>query len=102
VSHYKYVVSTSGAPLRLHMMGAELALASHFDEYILDFKNFTALDEHDTAPFEVPKACEDEAMEAGPAARPLALLLGTLIPKVRCSRRLDTCADNGRPCLPGF
>ena len=81
VSHYKYTISTGGAPLRLHMMGAELALDSHFDEYILDFKNFTALDEDDEAPFELPDSCKEAEAEAG--RRPLSLLLATLIPKVR-------------------
>ena len=92
VSHYKYTISTGGAPLRLHMMGAELALDSHFDEYILDFKNFTALDEDDEAPFELPDSCKEAEAEAG--RRPLSLLLATLIPKVR----FFACACAWRNC----
>ena len=80
VSHYEYTITPSGVPLRLHMMGAELALNSHYDEYILDFKSFKALDEANEEPFGIPEECH-EAAEV--ARRPLSLLLGALVPKVR-------------------
>ena len=82
ISQYKYYISTDGKPLRLHMMGAELALKSHFDEYILNFHSFEALDVTDEAPFQVPDACAGAQLATAPA-RSSAALLASLIPNVR-------------------
>lgn len=92
MSHYEYTITPSGVPLRLHMMGAELALNSHYDEYILDFKSFEALDEANEEPFGIPEECH-EAAEV--ARRPLSLLLGALVPKV-CVHR--PAVDPSAPC----
>lgn len=88
VSHYEYITTTSGRPLQLHMLGAELALDSHFDEYILDFKAFEKLDEEDESPFAVPANCQGIEARSGP--RPFSLLLASLIPQV-CPALLLIC-----------
>lgn len=78
MGHYEYIVTKEGRPLRLHMLGGELALESHFDEYVLDFLSFEALDAEDEAPFTLPKSCAD--LDGARAGRPVSLVLAALVP----------------------
>jgi hypothetical protein len=82
IGHYVYILDKQGKPLRLHMLGPEIAMDAHFDEYILDFKSFEALDDGDDEPFEVPEACRN-ATSSG--STPVSLALASLIPHGRVS-----------------
>ena len=76
--HYEYIITPQGKPLRLHMLGGELALNSHFDEYVLDFVSFEALDATDGAPFALPGSCHD--LDGARTGRPVSLVLASLVP----------------------
>lgn len=81
-SVYKYIISEDGTPLQLHMMGAELALDSHFDEYVLSIHNFEALAEDDEDLFAIPEECSGLSTD-DVGKRPVSLMLASLVPQVR-------------------
>lgn len=95
-SKYEYIISPDGTPLQLHMLGAELALDSHYDEYILRIHSFERLEESDEGPFAVPEVCAD--IEPAAALRPMSLLLASLVPQVRLCAECIRAAHSS-PCL---
>jgi hypothetical protein len=84
VGRYVYIISKTGKPLRLHMLGPELALDSHFDEYVLDFQSFEELDKDDETPFVLPDACHNVSSHGVP--RPASLALASLVPHGQVSQ----------------
>jgi hypothetical protein len=92
VSHYTFIISTAGEPLYLHMLGAEITLDAHFDEYVLNFTSFTALNDSDTTPFDIPSECAGKNLERSP--RPLSLSLAGLVPQVCPMSPFGRCHDH--------
>jgi Cathepsin propeptide inhibitor domain (I29) len=89
VSHYQFYLSPSGAPLYLHMLGAEIRTGAHFDEWEMRFTEFKQLESSDSAAFALPSTCAAVAtrheVSAG-GARPMSLLFARLLPAVRRAR----------------
>lgn len=92
VNNYRFYVTEDGRPVRLHMMGRNMLVGSHFDEYLIDFNKFTG-EPVSNSVFETPKVCKgvdpsavsssDAAVAAAASAQVSLLMPWTRIPSTK-------------------